>query len=375
MIKTIFLNLALLVLKIIYAFIKIFPTENKITFISRQSNKPSVDIKLLSEALKKSLPNYKIVVLSKKIDDGLINKICYCFHIIKQMYHIATSKIVILDSYCISISVLNHKKNLKVIQMWHAIGLLKKAGYSIVNKTEGRKQTLAKTLKMHNNYDYILVSSDNLRKPFQKVFNCSNSQLITLPLPRVDLLKNKKYHENNCIKIFEEYPIMKDKKNILYVPTFRKNEDCHQNKIYELISNVNFEEYNLIIKLHPLSKIKIENNNVINDNKFSSIEMISACDFVISDYSTIIYEAAIAKKPLFFYAFDKDNYKGNRGFFINYEKEMPGLISGDSKEIITAIENQNFNLRKVNQFLNKYVDMKFKSCTDEIVKFIRKNLK
>ena len=33
MIKTIFLNLALLVLKIIYAFIKIFPTENKITFI------------------------------------------------------------------------------------------------------------------------------------------------------------------------------------------------------------------------------------------------------------------------------------------------------------------------------------------------------
>ena len=193
MIKTIFLNLALLVLKIIYAFIKIFPTENKITFISRQSNKPSVDIKLLSEALKKSLPNYKIVVLSKKIDDGLINKICYCFHIIKQMYHIATSKIVILDSYCISISVLNHKKNLKVIQMWHAIGLLKKAGYSIVNKTEGRKQTLAKTLKMHNNYDYILVSSDNLRKPFQKVFNCSNSQLITLPLPRVDLLKNKKW--------------------------------------------------------------------------------------------------------------------------------------------------------------------------------------
>ena len=81
MIKTIFLNLALLVLKTIYAFIKIFPTENKITFISRQSNKPSVDIKLLSEALKKSLPNYKIVVLSKKIDDGLINKICYCFHI------------------------------------------------------------------------------------------------------------------------------------------------------------------------------------------------------------------------------------------------------------------------------------------------------
>lgn len=374
MIKTVFLKLALLFLKIIYAFIKIFPVKNKITFISRQSNKASIDIKLLSEALEKSLPNYEIIVLTKKIEGSLIKKIEYCFHIIKQMYHIATSKIVILDSYCIPISVLNHKRELKVIQMWHAIGLLKKAGFSIINKKEGRSLSLVKTLKMHNNYDYILVSSDNLRKAFKKVFNCSDSQLVTLPLPRVDLLKDETYHKINQLKIYETYPAMENKKNILYVPTFRKDERLHQNKIYELINNIDFTKYNLIIKLHPLSKIKINSEKVINDNKFSSIEMISACDFVISDYSTIVYEAAIAKKPLFFYAFDKDNYKGNRGFFINYEKEIPGLISCDAQEIVEAIEKNKYNLRKVNQFLNKYVDMKVKNCTNEIVKFIKKIL-
>ena len=358
----------------IYCFFKLIPTKNKITFISRQANSTSIDFKLLINELTATLPNYQVVVLCKKIDRGILNKIFYCFHIFKQMYHIATSKVVILDSYCITISILNHKKSLKVIQMWHAIGLMKKAGYSILNKKEGRDASLAQSLKMHKNYNYILVSSDNLKKSFKKVFNCTDKQLITLPLPRVDLLKSEEYHQNNKKLIYEKYPQMKNKKNILYVPTFRKNEKTHEEKINELIDFIDFNKFNLVIKLHPLSKINISRNNVINDKYFSSMEMISTCDYVISDYSTIIYEAAIANKPLFFYAFDIETYKKNRGFFINYEKEVPGLITDNPKKIINAINNNDFDMHKVNIFLKKYVDMNNKSNTAEIVRFIKKIL-
>ena len=374
MIKKIIINIIIIILNFIYCFFKLIPTKNKITFISRQANSTSIDFKLLINELTATLPNYQVVVLCKKIDRGILNKIFYCFHIFKQMYHIATSKVVILDSYCITISILNHKKSLKVIQMWHAIGLMKKAGYSILNKKEGRDASLAQSLKMHKNYNYILVSSDNLKKSFKKVFNCTDKQLITLPLPRVDLLKSEEYHQNNKKLIYEKYPQMKNKKNILYVPTFRKNEKTHEEKIYELIDSIDFNKFNLVIKLHPLSKINISRNNVINDKYFSSMEMISTCDYVISDYSTIIYEAAIANKPLFFYAFDIETYKKNRGFFINYEKEVPGLITDNPKKIINAINNNDFDMHKVNIFLKKYVDMNNKSNTAEIVRFIKKIL-
>lgn len=124
---TIIIRIYKVCLNFIYLFFKLIPTKKKITIISRQSNSKSTDITLLESALKKQLPDYKITVLCKRIEKSLLKKIGYLFYIFKLMYHITRSKVVILDSYCIPISLLKHKKSLYVIQMWHAMGLLKKA--------------------------------------------------------------------------------------------------------------------------------------------------------------------------------------------------------------------------------------------------------
>ena len=118
------------ILNVVYLFFKPLKTKNQITLISRQSNKFT--------ELEKQLPNYEIVVLCKKMD----NKIKYCFHMLTQMYHISRSKVVVLDSYCILASMLKHKKNLKIIQIWHALGLIKKAGYAILDLDEGRNNPI-----------------------------------------------------------------------------------------------------------------------------------------------------------------------------------------------------------------------------------------
>ena len=107
------------ILNVIYLLFKCFRRRKQITLISRESNNITTDFKLLSEELKKELPDYKIVVLCKKMD----NKLLYAFHMLKQMYHISRSKVVILDTYCYLISNLKHKKDLVVIQIWHAIGI------------------------------------------------------------------------------------------------------------------------------------------------------------------------------------------------------------------------------------------------------------
>ena len=48
------------------------------------------------------------------------------------MYYLATSKVCVLDGYCIPASILKHKKKLKIIQIWHASGAIKKFGYQIL---------------------------------------------------------------------------------------------------------------------------------------------------------------------------------------------------------------------------------------------------
>ena len=93
-------------LNVIYSIFKLFPVKKKITYISRQSNVLPVDFDLVIREMKRRHPEYQQVTLIKMIGKSLPEKIGYCFHMFRQMYHIATSEMVVLDTYCIAVSVL-----------------------------------------------------------------------------------------------------------------------------------------------------------------------------------------------------------------------------------------------------------------------------
>ena len=61
----------------------------------------------------------------------------------KSMYHLATSRVCVLDSYWPPVSLLKHKEELRVIQIWHAIGKIKQSGLQSVGKKSGRKAEYA----------------------------------------------------------------------------------------------------------------------------------------------------------------------------------------------------------------------------------------
>ena len=48
-----------------------------------------------------------------------------------------------------------------------------------------------------------------------------------------------------------------------------------------LIKEVNFEKYHFVLKLHPLSSITIDDQRVINDHIFSSLEFFHKADIII----------------------------------------------------------------------------------------------
>ncbi len=122
-------------MSLIYFFIKLFPIKkNKITMLSRQSNNINIDFEMLIDELNNRDKNLDIEVLCRKIPQGLGGKIKYCFFIIKCLYHISTSKVCIVDGYSIPISALKHKKELMVIQIWHAMGAIKQFGRQVLRK-------------------------------------------------------------------------------------------------------------------------------------------------------------------------------------------------------------------------------------------------
>ena len=150
--KNIVLYLARTVMRMIYFFIKLFTRQkNKVAFLSRQSDTMSIDFKLLEKIFNKET-NLQTEILCKKIPDSIVGKISYCFFIVKCMYHIATSKVCIIDGYNIPVSSLKHKKGLEIIQIWHAMGAIKKFGYQILGMVEGDNKKTAQIMKMHAGY-------------------------------------------------------------------------------------------------------------------------------------------------------------------------------------------------------------------------------
>lgn len=364
--KYAFLRLAVWGLRLIYIPFKALPAKKKITFISRQGNTPGIDYRLLENAIHSEYPEYEVVMLTKKLE----NPVKYVSHIFRQIFHIATSHAVILDSYCIPISVLNHKKSLRVIQIWHAIGSMKHFGYDMIGKEEGNSEEVAKIMNMHKNYTHILISSYSFIKDFLTGFRADPAIIYEIPLPKADCLTSQCYKEEKRRELFEKYPKLTEKKNILYCPTFRKNSSAEETvKINELINQVDFDKYNFIYCPHPLSKVLVNNPNVITVEE-STFDILFISDYVISDYSSVIYEAGLLNLPVFLYAYDWDNYKYKRTFNIDLEHDVPTIFSADSSKIITAIEQDMFDREAFQEFIDDNVKMPKESCCKAILKLI-----
>lgn len=352
-------------LNLIFAGFKLLPVQDKVTFISRQSDEKTEDMELLGDELIRNAPDLKQVFLCRKLDGGLTRKISYCFHIFTQMYHIATSRVVMLDSYCICISVLKQRKSLTVIQMWHALGALKKFGLSIVGEGEGRDAGVAEAMAMHRNYTYVLTSGKACLPHFAEAFGYDSDAMKVMSLPRVDKLTDSAVKKDVLTRIYECYPEFKDKKVVVYAPTFRKDKDISR-EIDALASEFT-SEYVFVLKKHPLMEVKCRNTFV--DDKFSTIEMMFAADYVVCDYSAVVYEAAIMRKPLFFYTFDYDSYGVDRDFYTDYKTEMPGFMSDDPHQLAAALMADQYDLEKIAQFSHRYVEHQ-EGCTKQLAEFV-----
>ena len=368
--KTI-IRIAVLGLKLLYGIMKLLPTRNKITMISRQSDEITADFALIRMRAEELLPGYRIRILTRRLQTTPAGVIGYCLHILRQMIHIATSRFVLLDSFCIPVSILRHKKSLTIIQMWHAMGLMKNAGKNALGKKEGRDPSLAEVLHMHEGYDYIFASSEVCREPISRVFGYPAERTIVMALPITDLLRDPAATSRVGEEIARVYDLDRSKKTILYAPTFRASEQALQRKLDEFTDAVDFSRYNLFVKPHALSNITPGDPRVIVDRRYSSIEIAMACDYVITDYSSVIYEVLILGKPLFFYAFDVDEYIQNRGFFINYKTEIPGTLHAQGANLFEAIRKGDWDVQRQQAFLTRYVKLPETSAVQESTAFIQ----
>ena len=359
-------------LNIIYFFIKLVPSKNKVTMLSRQSDRSNIDFDYIREEILKRDNHIEVQTLCRIIRNDPKERLKYCFYIFKCMYHIATSKVCVLDGYSIPISILKHKKNLEIIQIWHASGAIKKFGYQSLNKKEGRGEEIAKIMEMHKNYNHVIAPSLSTAKFYEEAFRVSEDKIVINGLPRLDYILGNEQSNKKVQEFFTTHPKYKNKKTILYVPTFRKELNSSK-YIKNLIKSVDLSKYNFIIKPHPLDK-NIKESKYIVDKKYNTYDLLKISDYIITDYSAVAFEASILDKPLYFYVYDIEEYEKVRGLNVNLFNEMKSSTSKDIKDIIKNIENNEYNFEELEEFKTKYMGKDYYNNTKKLVDFIFKYL-
>lgn len=373
------------VMNCIYWFFKHSKTENKIAFISRQSERPSLDFRYLTNEIRTNYPQYKVEVYCKMIPSSFSGKVKYLGEMFKQMKAMATSRVIVLDGYCILASMLKHKPELKIIQIWHALGSFKKFGKSILDKEGGKSSEVAEAFKMHQNYDLIAASGDKCVKNFAEAFGQDESKFIPIGMPRMDYLTDKEQDKRLKDVIYNKYPELNNgRKNILYVPTFRDtpaDKAALEIACDELISAVNYNEYNLIVNHHVVDTNMEEiytdsRTNSRRGESFIGMELMAVADCVVTDYSSIVYEALLKNIPVYIYCFDSEKYIDDRGFYIDFWRDIPAVYSKNAKGIFKLIsDDKRADEKKIQEFKHDYVNMRFDSVTkiygiiiDELIK-------
>lgn len=359
---------------IIYFFIKLFTKQKKqVYLLSRQFNSPSINYQIIIDELKKDNIPYKVKCkkisssindsmrtqghysntfnLIKKVFSNLKSTLSYYFSLYDQMVSIASSKVIIVDGYNLPVSLLKHKKGTKIIQMWHALGAIKKFGYQSIGKVDGINPTVARILKMHANYDYVISGSEGMNKYFAEAFNVPIEKVLAIGTPSIEFLKKK---DNKITKkIKEKYPALKNKINVLYSPTFRNEKNYNYE---ELINNTDFTKVNLIITNHFKVEERATDPRVINinSNEFQTFDILKIVDYVITDYSALMIDAAVINKKILLYVYDYDEYKKNNGVNLDLLNDFPTIAYQDAKKLMNVINKNKYDIKAYHEFQKKY---------------------
>lgn len=354
-------------LRIIYSFIKLFTIrKNQVFFLSRQFDEVPLNYQRLIDGLEKD--GISVKVICKKISSGvnsairnekknrkgkheILSMLSYYFNLYKQMAYAATSKVIIVDGYNIVSSLLKHKKDTKVIQLWHSLAAIKKFGYQTIGYSDGMNPKIAKILCMHCNYDYVISGSKAMNKYFAEAFNIDISKVLEIGTPTIDFLLES--NDKIVKQIYKEYPSLKKKINLLYAPTFRSDG---RNNVDELIKNIYKDKYNLIVSLHPKDVNKRDDKVIcIDRNKYTTFDFIRVSDYVITDYSAVAVDSCILNKKVIFYVYDYDQYNEENGININLFKELPGCTFRSAKDMMNMLDNKKYNEQAFQKFRKKYV--------------------
>lgn len=334
------------ILKIVLYFFRVFPVKNnKVLFISYYGGFYNDNPMMISHELENN-PDIEVVW-------GFEENISIPSHVrgvrvssLRFLYELATAKVWVDN--CRKRIWTVKRKNQYYIQTWHGnLGNKRVEGAAI----DTLSPDYIKRAKHDSDMTDLMISGSTFFTTLIRKYFWYTGEILECGTPRLDcFFRNQQLVTERVRQYFE---LRENQGIILYAPTFRENRSLESYILdFEQIRDSFEKLYNrqcvVLIRLHPNITEKADqiyyDQNVLNASAYADLyELIIASDAVISDYSSLTFEAGLLYKPVFLYTPDLAEYIRERGFYWEI-KELP-FIMADREELLSK-SIMNFNRKE-----------------------------
>lgn len=190
--------------------------------------------------------------------------------------------------------------------------------------------------------------------------------------PRCDIL----FHDNRALRarIRASFGIPADARILLFAPTFRAGSQTRRRTVEAERVTLDFERvlaalakrtgapWCLMLRLHPQVAAHLERypltghvTHVVDASQYGdAYELLAASDALLTDYSSLAFDASFAKMPVFLYADDLEAYQSDRNRLYFDMHHLPFPFAEKEDELVGCI--QAFDWKRYEEQLNTFFE-------------------
>lgn len=133
---------------------------------------------------------------------------------------------------------------------------------------------------------------------------------------------------------------------LFYLPTFREFDAGGFVDHLDLDALERFlaeHDAHVAVKPHPKESVDLDRqtgSRVVEVPPDTDVyPLVRRADVLLTDYSSVLFDFLLVDRPVVFYPYDLDRYRGERGFYFDYDSVTPGPVARDVGDLLAALED------------------------------------
>jgi CDP-ribitol ribitolphosphotransferase len=349
--------LSTVVLRLLGFLFDRLPIQPRVVLATARLARLEGNLAFLHAEIRRARPDRRVVTLLEPYSYGFLGKLAYLARLIRGTFLLRTSALFIVDNAYLPIHVAPHRPGTTVVQVWHAVGALKRFGADTAGGLRGPERSF-----LHRHYDYVVCAGEASRAPWAAALRTPVEHVLPLGVARTDFFFDEAALAAARERVLARYPRLREGRVVLYAPTFRgRGRHKRAAPAFDAVAlraalaggDV------LALKSHPNldpAHVSTAGFDVVIDAAYEINEVFAATDVLVTDYSSSIFEWALLRRPLVLLTADLDAYERDPGLYLDARTELIGERVGDAEDLPRAIADARVDAAAWTEFVARRIE-------------------